>query len=356
MSLTFLAVALWGCSALAFPIPVDQAADPGQSLSFLQTHAGVGKQARQDPGTLGSLAERTGTNISMAQGAQWRQMGGLTVYVMFDKSGSSTTREALVARSTSENWKTGTTPDGDSLGCPSSRQRKGYAGCDYEPCHTLEGPPRCNYQPPGAVIQARDYGYCDQMHAMATDNISTRPCRYFTIMREPISRLVSEYNYFCLACKEFDRFCQHQRGGGGRQMTNICPNISIVEWARRTANTYTRTFSPGHWSSFAEYRYKNLQYFSDGGYLWNVTDEDYNSALAKLKADNMLTILLERLDSSMDRLGAWIGDTSAFQMPAEPANTHKHSYVPTKDERKQLHRLLKYDIALYEALKDGVAA
>eukprot|EP00448_Togula_jolla_P032118 CAMPEP_0170623014 /NCGR_PEP_ID=MMETSP0224-20130122/29456_1 /TAXON_ID=285029 /ORGANISM="Togula jolla, Strain CCCM 725" /LENGTH=194 /DNA_ID=CAMNT_0010949407 /DNA_START=69 /DNA_END=650 /DNA_ORIENTATION=+ len=124
-----------------------------------------------------------------AQAHDWRATDGLTVYVMFDKSGSSTTRQALVSRSSSMGWKAGFAPDGDSLGCPQARQREGYAGCDYEPCHALAGPPRCNYQPAGGVIQSRDYGYCEEMHKTAADARSQRPCRYFTIMREPISRL-----------------------------------------------------------------------------------------------------------------------------------------------------------------------
>ena len=28
-------------------------------------------------------------------------------------------------------------------------------------------------------------------------SFTSRPCRYFTILREPISRLISAYNYFC---------------------------------------------------------------------------------------------------------------------------------------------------------------
>eukprot|EP00448_Togula_jolla_P037402 CAMPEP_0170622284 /NCGR_PEP_ID=MMETSP0224-20130122/29046_1 /TAXON_ID=285029 /ORGANISM="Togula jolla, Strain CCCM 725" /LENGTH=194 /DNA_ID=CAMNT_0010948587 /DNA_START=66 /DNA_END=647 /DNA_ORIENTATION=- len=187
-------VALVTCGAL--PLASASLEFSDSSLVLLQTAATAKQPLPSDTfqwvsqpqhALANTLTENTEALSSQAH--DWRAMDGLTVYVMFDKSGSSTARQALVTRSSSFGWKTGTAPDGDSLGCPQARQREGYVGCDYEPCHALAGPPRCNYQPAGGVIQSRDYGYCEEMHKTAEDARSQRPCRYFTIMREPISRL-----------------------------------------------------------------------------------------------------------------------------------------------------------------------
>ena len=35
----------------------------------------------------------------------------------------------------------------------------------------------------------------------------TRPSRYFMVIREPMSRLLSEWRYFCLGCAKGGKFC-----------------------------------------------------------------------------------------------------------------------------------------------------
>jgi len=286
--------------------------------------------------TEGSLDSSSAT---MALAEEWRNMNGLNVYLMFSRAGSVDTREAILARSTAAGWR----QRNSSTACLKE------GGCNQEPCHALDGPPRCNYQPAGAVVESNDYGYCEEMNENAKDEASKRPCRYFTIMREPMERLISEYNYYCLDCEEAELFCRHQ--GGGRMMPKICPNVSIVEWARRTSNLYTRTLSPERWAGFGQYREKNSQYFTEGGFMWDVTEMDFQRAVAKLKADNMLAIQLETLNKSSDTLGMWIGDTESFVVPLNRERARGDDYVPTEAELKTLQEMNRFDIRLYEALQ-----
>ena len=53
----------------------------------------------------------------------------------------------------------------------------------------------CTGSPAGTVILGADLGYCELV-------ANTRSCRYFTAMREPVSRLLSQYDYFCRDCND----------------------------------------------------------------------------------------------------------------------------------------------------------
>ena len=63
-------------------------------------------------------------------------------------------------------------------------------------------------------------------------------CTYFTILREPVSRTLSGYNYWCLGGAEG----YHRRRHKGNHSTH-CPNITLEEWARRMGNVYVDEFS-----------------------------------------------------------------------------------------------------------------
>ena len=59
----------------------------------------------------------------------------------------------------------------------------------------------CSANATVVIGTAAHYGSCREVSA-------TRPsCHYFTILREPVSRLISEYNYFCARCSEDGKFC-----------------------------------------------------------------------------------------------------------------------------------------------------
>ena len=98
----------------------------------------------------------------------------LTVYVPIDKSGSTTVRGALLR---SRAWGL------CILGRPGTR---------------AQGDPVCR----GDAIAIGSYGDCRA--------VAPRKCQYFTVLRDPVARRVSEYDWFCRACKEgnqrvFDR-------------------------------------------------------------------------------------------------------------------------------------------------------
>lgn len=48
----------------------------------------------------------------------------------------------------------------------------------------------------GDAVAIGHYGDCAA--------IAPRKCQYFTVLRDPVERRVSEYNWFCYACKESD--------------------------------------------------------------------------------------------------------------------------------------------------------
>ena len=80
------------------------------------------------------------------------------------------------------------------------------------------------------VVIGAHYGSCREVSA-------TRPsCRYFTILREPVSRLISEYNYFCARCEEYGKFCS-------KNSLTTCPHEKFLDWARFVPNQYTHHFS-----------------------------------------------------------------------------------------------------------------
>ena len=85
---------------------------------------------------------------------------------------------------------------------------------------------------PGAVVLDNRYGWCESVGA-------GRTCRYFTVLREPLERMVSSYNYFCVGCADNNAHCSrrfnHDSSRGldqGRKRAIVCPNMTLLEYAR----------------------------------------------------------------------------------------------------------------------------
>ena len=206
---------------------------------------------------------------------------------------------------------------------------------------------------------------------------------YFTILREPIARAVSEYNYFCLDCKDDAKFCKEVVYGGlhliWRGRHNMCPHITFLEWVRRRSNQYTRQFEH-YWGVNPP-----EPYFAQYLRGWNVstTDQQYKRALSNLKRPNMHVMWLETLDHGgwkrfEDYLTAsgvvpWINTArrtsggvcansslsacAAKKTVHENANGRRrrstqisHHYAPTDAELSEAARINHHDVALHAAL------
>ena len=80
--------------------------------------------------------------------------------------------------------------------------------CDVAPC-------ACVHVPPGSVVQDNAYGLCELM--------PQRPCRYLVVLREPLARMVSSYNYYCASCADGNAFCPRD--------SLPCPNMTLLDFA-----------------------------------------------------------------------------------------------------------------------------
>ena len=80
----------------------------------------------------------------------------------------------------------------------------------------------CQLAPSGSVIHDNVHGFCD--------SVPQRPCSYVMVLRNPVSRAVSAYNYFCVSCADGNVFCPAQR------RPNLpwpgCPNLNLTSYVR----------------------------------------------------------------------------------------------------------------------------
>ena len=130
--------------------------------------------------------------------------GRLLVFLGFEKTGSNTLAKAfeLRAQGRASSRSRPSTPndcDGQAYLC---RQNLAQPGC-------------CAREPNGSVVLDDHYGLCERYAA-------TRECRYLTLLRSPLERAVSAYNYFCVACAQGNAHCTSG--------PNACPNVGISEY------------------------------------------------------------------------------------------------------------------------------
>ncbi len=237
----------------------------------------------------------------------------LTVYVPIDKSGSTTVRGALLR---SRAWGL------CLLGRPGTR---------------AQGDPVCR----GDAIAIGSYGDCRA--------VAPRKCQYFTVLRDPVARRVSEYDWFCRACKEGNKYC-------GR-LVKACPppgdrateRPTLEAWAQRSPNAYTQIFSREE---------------SCGGYSALVAgpkplDADaYARAAAALAAPDMLVLTTEDLDNGWGRLDTYLGRQpgEGIAKPTARANVYSGDrYRAPPEERERVAALEHYDVALYDAIARGAS-
>lgn len=304
-----------------------------------------------------------GTNLSDSSGR-------ITAYIQFGKVGSSSIRNMLEYRAAKHGWPV---VDEDAT-CKKHRvtgeeceKKKAYecelataAGlpCGKHLCLAENNAPGstarpdCAGSPSDSVVLVTNPGYCEALAAH-----SSRPCSYMTVLREPVDRIISEYNYWCLDCldkvEDYAHEGKHEGIFCGKDYH--CPDrMSITAWARRHGNEYTRRLATrkGHETLAGGF-------YSDVGYLSSkLTEDDFEAALSVLQADNMLALSIEELEvgvggkpSGMEQLADFLEDPIVLDpnTRAVETNQHEHTYQPTKKELHQLQNILDYDIRLYKA-------
>lgn len=183
--------------------------------------------------------------------------------------------------------------------------------------------------------------------------------RFFTTLREPVERTVSEYTYFCLRCGDENKFC-------GRMTRTDCvhQNVTFAQWAARAENQFTRRFAR-FWPGLS-YLQSYVRGFPD---LVPVTMADVESAVRTLTRESSFVIFTDELNTSdvatqraaLDRLRAWLGGGNASRavralenvasFPHENAAAPGTKHIPTAEERRLVCRLNWADCQLYERLR-----
>ena len=171
-----------------------------------------------------------------------------------------------------------------------------------------------------------------------------RPCHYFTILREPVARLVSAYNYFCLSCSEDGKFCHAlPRNTSAPHFNAVCPNMPFLEFASIFANMYTWHFS-GRWHPASWQR----EFY--GGYMQGfardapLTEADLAAAKTALNASDMLVLLTDELSdaspSAWDKLDAWLAGTraAAALRPAAAQRVRTNTYETSAERSAYLYK------------------
>ena len=206
----------------------------------------------------------------------------------------------------------------------------------------------CIGSPAGTVMLGADLGYCELV-------ANTRSCRYFTAMREPISRLLSQYDYFCRDCNDRRKFC------GAAGMTHVpkpvqrgcsTKTLSFLGWISAFPEQYVRLFS-NNWQQLESGYYR--AYTSGFQGMDAVTEAEYQNALSLLRNPNRVFIAwTEKMDlpETWANLSIYLGHQ--FRRNASRVNKSKRKkkqkYVPTQEELNQVRKMNAFDMRLYDAL------
>ena len=197
------------------------------------------------------------------------------------------------------------------------------------------------------VVQSK-YGFCNVFW-------QKRPCTYFTLLRHPVARLKSAFDYFCRSCAENGRYCNNAANLVSRSGER-CPNMSLLNFAHLEGNMYTHELSgafacgPCNLRSTSEADLYNLA--CDDGALPIREYEMLSVAKTHLEA-HVFPLILEELN--LRALHAHLGYSSHMDMAGYefPVKTHHPGGPSTSPanidiiELQLLESILSLDMALY---------
>ena len=278
--------------------------------------------------------------LGVASASNFQENTSVIAYVPLGKVGSSSIRTLLTEYNRRRGWK--------KQLCYVSR------GNDRQPSLLRAGqrPYGCTDLPDGTAIQA-GHGFCELVH-----HFTGRRCRYFTVLREPASRMVSEWAYFCHGCRENNRFCltnqsevrialehnQHllREADGRPQETpmNSCPEMSLIDYAAMRPCTYVCGFGSD----------MSIVVLDNKTFARRPTLE---AALRNLQSPMMTVLFTEELAyGGVDYL--WHAVLNRNETEARPTLPHQNkgpsTPAPLASDIDALKRLLALDIHLYWTL------
>ena len=259
---------------------------------------------------------------------------GLLVYVQFGKVGSGSMRHLMT------HWA------------------GGYR--DYTTMYLAAQPRMHQALLTQASLAQGKYGLCNALWGQLPD----KPCTYFTLLRHPVARLKSAYDYFCKSCAEGGRYCRNsllESRSGLR-----CPYMSLVDFAYLEGNQYTYEFSGAYAcgrcnkprtkgnTTMPEDQYHLA---CDDGALPIREYQMLRAATAHLEA-HVFPLILEELD--LRSLHAYLNYSQQLDMADYQFPTNKHNdnndhqvnstvvgyQVSAVSEAELLH-ILSLDMALY---------
>lgn len=151
---------------------------------------------------------------------------------------------------------------------------------------------------------------CERVLTLPSSGFGPLTCRTLVILRNPLQRIRSEYEYFCLGCRDDDKFCGRLHKDTG------CPhNRSLVQWAARAPNLYVRHFGstwPDRTFTTRDVMTRWLAGFAD---MPRLDKTDMDAAFKLLTRRNTLVLYTDELDDPA-RGFARVVDFVADLMPA----------------------------------------
>lgn len=253
-------------------------------------------------------------------------------YIAFAKTGSTSLRAILGSRARAHGWAQHT-PRGQN-----------------QICHYFKAGD-CKDLPYGYVVQTTEKMAREFCH-------HRKACATFTLLREVTSRMLSDWEYFCLACREGRSKCKsHNTSNAGLRRDDTgfpletprltCPNMSLVDYAVYIGNAYTFALSEARPPA-----------------VTNVNRETFLSALRAtirdVVAGNLTLLFTDEMSKS-----TVISDLFAFlfkerpppiaerpaSVPRRNTNHQARDAALTCDQQLHLLRALKWDFLLYTHIR-----